>query len=491
MNRSLHSRITRCLLAAALVAASGSAWSYAIQQGKVVDDAGNAVQLRGVNWFGFETSQHTVHGLWARNWKDMITQMQGLGFNAVRLPFCPQTLQAVSPGSIDYSRNADLQGLNSLQILDKVINELSSRGMYVLLDHHTPDCNAISELWYTGSYSEQQWLDDLSFVAKRYASVPGVIGLDLKNEPHGAATWGSGNAATDWNKAAERAAAAVLKAAPNWLIVVEGIADTPTCSSSTAHFWGENLEPLACTPLSIPANRLLLAPHVYGPDVSMQSYFNASNFPANMPAIWEQHFGRFVQAGHALLLGEFGGKYGQGNPLDVQWQNALVDYLIGKGIHSGFYWSWNPNSGDTGGILNDDWSTVRTDKVNLLKKLWDGDGGSSGGGGNGVGGGGNGGGGGGNGGGGTPTPPPSGSSFSTKVLVDSDWNAGYCNRVQVTNTGGSSGDWTATLSISGTISNLWNATWTQSGTTLSASGVDWNKTLAPGATAEFGFCAAR
>ncbi|KAB7780184.1 hypothetical protein CEK66_04710, partial [Xanthomonas sp. LMG 12460] len=45
--------------------------------------------------------------------------------------------------------------------------------------------------------------------------------------------------------------------------------------------------------------------------------------------------------------------------------------------------------------------------------------------------------------------------------------------------------------ISGTVNNLWNATWKQSGTTLSASGVDWNKTLAPGATAEFGFCAAR
>ncbi|HRL34398.1 MAG TPA: autotransporter domain-containing protein, partial [Neisseria sp.] len=34
---------------------------------------------------------------------------------------------------------------------------------------------------------------------------------------------------------------------------------------------------------------------------------------------------------------------------DVQWQNTLVDYLVAKGMRSGFYWSWNPNSGDTGG----------------------------------------------------------------------------------------------------------------------------------------------
>ena len=55
---------------------SSAAWSYGIQAGKVVNDAGQTIQLRGVNWFGFETNTHVVHGLWARNWKDMITQMQ-------------------------------------------------------------------------------------------------------------------------------------------------------------------------------------------------------------------------------------------------------------------------------------------------------------------------------------------------------------------------------------------------------------------------------
>ncbi|AVT10173.1 endoglucanase, partial [Paracidovorax avenae] len=57
-------------LAASLLACSSTAWSYAISNGQVVDDAGQAVQLRGVNWFGFETGEHVVHGLWARNWKD-------------------------------------------------------------------------------------------------------------------------------------------------------------------------------------------------------------------------------------------------------------------------------------------------------------------------------------------------------------------------------------------------------------------------------------
>ena len=33
------------------------------------------------------------------------------------------------------------------------------------------------------------------------------------------------------------------------------------------------------------------------------------------------------------------------------------------------FWSWNPNSGDTGGVLKDDWSTVHADKMALLADL--------------------------------------------------------------------------------------------------------------------------
>jgi len=53
------------------------------------------------------------------------------------------------------------------------------------------------------------------------------MGIDLKNEPHGAATWGMNSPSTDWNSAAERAGAAVLKANPNILIFVEGVEDPP------------------------------------------------------------------------------------------------------------------------------------------------------------------------------------------------------------------------------------------------------------------------
>ena len=61
----------------------------------------------------------------------------------------------------------------------------------------------------------------------------------------------------------------------------------------------------------------------------------------------------------------------------------------------------------------------------------------------------------------------------------------------ITNTGSTGGDWAIQLTTRGSINNLWNAVWSQSGTRLTASGVSWNKTLAPGAQAEFGYCATR
>ncbi len=89
----------------------------------------------------------------------------------------------------------------------------------------------------------------------------------------------------------------------------------------------------------------------------------------------------------------------------------------------------------------------------------------------------------------TPTPAPS-SNISIRVITDSEWNAGSCKHVQVTNTGSSPSTWSVTLQIKGQIQSLWSANWSQNGDTLTASGLDWNKTLAPNGVTEFGFCTA-
>jgi hypothetical protein len=102
----------------------------------------------------------------------------------------------------------------------------------------------------------------------------------------------------------------------------------------------------------------------------MKSSFGAPNFPANLPASWDTLFGKFYPA-HPVIAGEWGGRYGNGSggQMDVTWQNAFVQYLIGKGISDSFFWCYTPNSGDTGGILDDNLQ-VRTDKMALIRKLW-------------------------------------------------------------------------------------------------------------------------
>lgn len=341
----------------------------------VIYKNGTKVNLQGVSWFGFETGTYAPHGLWARNWKEMIVQIKSTGFNAIRVPFCPTTLRGVTPSGIDYSQNKDLVGLNSLQVMDKILNEMNNQGLYILLDHHTPECTSITDLWYTGNYSESTWISDLQFVAKRYANLSNFLGIELKNEPHGSATWGSGNTATDWNLAAERAGKAVNQANPNLLIFVQGIENTSNCQTSIWGWWGGNLHGYTCKPIStasIPANKLVLSTHVYGPDVYNNSYFSNPTFPKNMPTIWESHFGFLTSLGKTVVPTEWGGKYGtsEGNVKDITLQNALTSYFVTKGICNSFYWDWNPNSGDTGGILQDDWKTVWSTKVQLLKSYY-------------------------------------------------------------------------------------------------------------------------
>ena len=112
-------------------------------------------------------------------------------------------------------------------------------------------------------------------------------------------------------------------------------------------------------------DKLVYSPHDYGPGVWQQSWFKASDFPANLPKVWDDHWA-YLQREHlaAVLLGEFGGR-SVGQDTEGTWQRSLVTYLKQTGI-SYTYWSWNPNSGDTGGVLKDDWSTIDQAKLGIL-----------------------------------------------------------------------------------------------------------------------------
>ncbi|WP_415846459.1 endo-1,4-beta-xylanase [Vibrio aerogenes] len=78
------------------------------------------------------------------------------------------------------------------------------------------------------------------------------------------------------------------------------------------------------------------------------------------------------------------------------------------------------------------------------------------------------------------------------VSVTSDWGAGYCAAVTVTNQSAQALDWHFNMTVDGKIDNLWNATWSQDGSLVSMSGAGWNNTLAAGqSNSSIGYCVTR
>jgi endoglucanase len=343
---------------------------------QLVDANNQPVRIAGVNWFGFETDTFVVHGLEYRNYKDMLAQIKHEGYNTIRLPYSNQLFDASSkPNSIDYSKNADLQGLQGIQLLDKIIDAASSIGLHIILDQHRPDAHAQSALWYTDAYPETRWIADWQMLAKRYQANPMVVGADLHNEPHAPACWGCSQQSIDWKLAAERAGNAILAVNPNWLIFVEGVdcygpGGTVQGGGGSCYWWGGNLQGVKDSPITLKVvNRLVYSVHDYPSSVRAQSWFTASAYPGNLTSVWDTYWGFVQKDGIApVWVGEFGSRLQ--TDTDKQWFSSLVSYL-GKGANgiNWTFWSWNPDSADTGGILGDDWQTVNREKQSQLQAI--------------------------------------------------------------------------------------------------------------------------
>jgi endoglucanase len=331
---------------------------------QIVDANGNEVRITGVNWFGLETSNFAPHGLWSRGLGEMLDQIAASGFNTIRLPYTNQLFDPASkPTGIDFQKNPTMQNLTGPQVMDAVVTEAGKRGLKIILDRHRPTAEAQSDLWYTDRVSEDKWIQDWVSLASHYAGDDTVIGADLHNEPRGAATWGDGNPQTDWRLAATRAGNAILAANPNWLIFVEGIEHT----GDDWYWWGGNLANAGQAPIELAVpNHLVYSAHDYGPGVYLQKWFGVVDFPYNLSQVWGAHWAYLAQNNTApVLIGEFGGRSVGGDKEGV-WQRTLVSFLKDSGI-SYTYWSWNPNSGDTGGLLMDDWTTPDTAKLQVLQ----------------------------------------------------------------------------------------------------------------------------
>lgn len=326
----------------------------------IVDARGSRVKLAGVNWYGMEGQDCVPAGLHKRSLAQILATVRGLGFNHVRLPFSVATIRRNPVVSQHLEANPELQGKHALDVLDAVVAACKAADVAVVLDCHRlePGWGDVGQehgLWYSTEWPEKEWLAAWGSLARRYAGNRAVIAADLLNEPHGRATWGSGDATTDWRMAAERCGKVVLEANSDLLIVVEGTAERLPGESHPSYWWGGNLAGAAANPVRLPVRaRLVYSPHEYGPGVGKPPWMtDKSALHAAIGKAWGYLLVQDKPYTTPVYLGEFGCCNGlrEGEPeaacLEDQgpfsqgrWFRALTT-ILEEGDVDWSYWALN------------------------------------------------------------------------------------------------------------------------------------------------------
>ena len=368
-----------------------------VKGNKIVDKNGKEVWLTGCNWFGYNTGTNTFDGLWACDLNTSIASIADHGFNLLRVPISSELIKNWSNGNyptanFNQATNSYLVGMNSLEIFDYVVGQCCANGLKIMIDIHCAKTDAMGHnkpLWTDGDISEKDYLDTLAWMAKRYKNDDTIIAFDLENEPHGKpnesprAKWDNSKDSDNWKYIAEKAANSVLKQNPNVLVMVEGIEIYPIDTKENGNFsstnsadyyfnwWGGNLRGVKDNPIDLGKyqNKLVYSPHDYGPAVYQQPWFKSGyNYNSLYNDCWHDNWFYIQEDGIApLLIGEWGGYMTEPN---LTWMTHLRKFIKTNKINHTF-WCFNANSGDTGGLVKDDFVTWDTEKYNFVKEvLW-------------------------------------------------------------------------------------------------------------------------
>ncbi|WP_165964788.1 glycoside hydrolase family 5 protein [Periweissella cryptocerci] len=343
---------------------------------KIVDGRNKTVRLTGLNWFGYETSANTFHGLWQVSMKKSVAAIANHGFNVIRVPMSVALVDNWRIGkasrdtpNINYAANPELQGLNNQQIFNTFLKYAKQNGVKVIIDIHSPSKDGYqSDTWYDDNYSTTKWLNALSYLAKAYKKNDTVIGYDLKNEPHGQAKWDTSKAQNNWRYAATRGAKAVLKKNPHALVFIEGIEQY----NGDYSWWGANLQGVKKAPIKLAAKQqkqVVYSSHDYGPIVYQQPWLQG-NFKKSVKAYWNKNW-LFIHKEKIapIFIGEWGGYAKNHTGNNLKWLKYLRSEIKQDKL-SFTYWCFNPDSGDTGGLVNDNWTTWNGSYKFVKSALW-------------------------------------------------------------------------------------------------------------------------
>ena len=309
---------------------------------------------------------------------------------------------------------------DSYEIFKVIMQKCKKYGVKALIDVHSPASHNSGHnynLWYyeptaddcdgmaTGHFSKKEitwddWKDSITWLAEQYANDDTILAYDLKNEPHGKrgysgttcpanmAKWDDSTDKNNWKYSAEECAKSILAVNPHALILVEGIEQSPMIGKGITWndpdkfqpakgeerwygaWWGGNLRGVKDLPVLPDSGQIVYSPHDYGPSVYAQSWFD-KNFDTNtlLDDYWRETWAYINEDDIApLLIGEWGGHMDAGK--NQKWMELLRDYMIAHHINHTF-WCINPNSGDTGGLLDSTFMNWDADKYGLFEEsLW-------------------------------------------------------------------------------------------------------------------------
>lgn len=402
-------------------------WLHA-EGSRLYDMNGNEVWLTGANWFGLNCGENALHGLWSADIDELLSSIADHGINCLRMPIStelllswmngtPNEVSSVSAGNDApyYVINPDFLDENgnlkdSMGIFEVVVQKCKKYGIKIIVDIHSPAAHNSGHnynVWYYNSQAgdadnmavtadgvqvtTEMWQETLVWLADKYSNDDTIIAYDLKNEPHGkgqegsaAAKWDGSTDENNWAYAATNCALEIMKVNPNALILIEGVEQypreghtwgEPDSESNPPYYpgwWGGQFRGVRDYPIDLGEyqSQLVYSPHDYGPGVYAQTWFNKDFTTQTLLDDYWYDTWAFINAEDIapLLIGEWGGFMDDGD--NEKWLTLLRDYMIDNHINHTF-WCINPNSGDTGGLLDSSFEIWDEDKYNLFEpSLW-------------------------------------------------------------------------------------------------------------------------
>ena len=324
--------------------------------------------LKGLNWNGFESDCRIIHGLWANTLDHYLDILHKQDINALRFPLPFESMENMSLPILascvtaDPSVPADTTVGHFIMVL---LNKLRHRGMFALFDLHTIG-GEITEFPWSNDVTEERVVQAWTNFAQQFGQHPAIMGLEIKNEPHGACT------TAQFHQHSANVISQIRSHFPG-LFFIDGTALSWNDEDPKPP-WGGTFEGIssrcdddALCQLGM-SDKLVFSPHVYGPDVRGDTVVHEDAHTLERRYGFLRNHPFFNDS--AIVVTEFGGRMEDPDGPDYQYFEMWKQYMHDANMTAGsFFWTFPPSSYDTGGFLEDDWQTIHPQKLQFLKSI--------------------------------------------------------------------------------------------------------------------------